>query len=134
MGVLGTYHIFVDVTVEPNSPLVGDAIAELKKNGIEAEALLTTEEMKEIWFPRRMADLDHFAERVMAYGAELDAGEETIPRPLALILLTFLQIIPDSRTRSTVSVVAKSPSWPRNIARVWRCLILSTPRPSWRRK
>ena len=71
---MGTYNIFVDVAVEPGEPGTDEAERDLKKHGFPlCEVLLTTKNEKDIWFPRRMNDLDHFSERIMAFGEELDA-------------------------------------------------------------
>ncbi len=70
------YNIFVDCSVDTplSLQLAEQALADLKAfPELRAQMLHAQHTKKTIWFPRRMADLDNFASRVMAYGADLDA-------------------------------------------------------------
>jgi phenylalanine-4-hydroxylase len=72
---LGEYIIYVDVALDSEESLKSaeEALKELKANNVKQVELLHTKGKEVIWFPRRMADLDSFATKVMAYGTDLDA-------------------------------------------------------------
>lgn len=72
---LGEYTIFVDISLENEGCLDRALLAlkDLEEIPNSNAQFLHTREAKSVWFPRRMLDLDTFASKVMAYGAELDA-------------------------------------------------------------
>jgi phenylalanine-4-hydroxylase len=75
-SVVGTYNIFVDFSVDEPATLVRAerVLADLRAQPeLRAQMLYSQNTKKTIWFPRRMADLDTFAAKVMTYGADLDA-------------------------------------------------------------
>ncbi len=75
-SVLGMYNNFVDFAVETPETLhrAERVLADLKEMPeLRAQMFYSQHAKKTIWFPRRMADLDNFATKVMAYGADLDA-------------------------------------------------------------
>lgn len=70
---LGEYKVHVDAALEEASlGRAQAALGQLNAAGARAQ-LLTSHADATPWFPRRMADLDTFASKVLSFGAELDA-------------------------------------------------------------
>ncbi|KAE9420929.1 hypothetical protein Angca_009577 [Angiostrongylus cantonensis] len=76
----GCYEILVECTEDSNQHNI-EQVIQLFKNktdGLLVQDWSTRFCLPEIpdsvpWFPRRIADIDHFANRILSYGAELDA-------------------------------------------------------------
>lgn len=71
----GDYEFFVDFISTPD--LVVQAIKEIKLNSKDVKMISAGDSDSGSgsvpWFPRKIADLDTFAEKVLSYGAELNA-------------------------------------------------------------
>jgi len=75
------YEFVVECALHPDLP---DAIAELKENSEYFNTISRNqnENMESVpWFPRRIRDLDRFANQILSYGAELDSDHPGFTDP-----------------------------------------------------
>nr|CAB3264633.1 phenylalanine-4-hydroxylase [Phallusia mammillata] len=73
------------VTCQNVNGQMNDVIAQLKSD-LKSEVLLLTSDKKNKdgtpWFPRRIEDLDHFANQILSYGSELDSDHPGFTDPV----------------------------------------------------
>lgn len=65
------YDFFIDFLAEKEE-VVNNLVSELK-SAVKSVTMVGSSKTAVPWFPRKMTDLDTFADKVKSYGAELDA-------------------------------------------------------------